>query len=131
LNSGNDGIDFMESTAQLYKMNISSSADKGVSVGENSRVLINDSIISSNNYGVVSKDLSKTIIKNTLLETYEIDSFLDFTKKIFGTRRKKIKNCLKINYDNLYDNISKRAEELSIPEMIKLYRDIRDDGKLV
>ena len=80
---------------------------------------------------IFSSFMSLTPLKNTLLETYEIDSFLDFTKKIFGTRRKKIKNCLKINYDNLYDNINKRAEELSIPEMIKLYRDIRNDGKFV
>ena len=80
---------------------------------------------------IFSSFMSLTPLTNTLLETYEIDSFLDFTKKIFGTRRKKIKNCLKINYDNLYDNINKRAEELSIPEMIKLYRDMRDDGKLV
>ena len=72
LNSGNDGIDFMESTAQLYQMNISSSRDKGVSVGENSMVSINESIISLNNYGVASKDLSKTIIKNSLLKNNKI-----------------------------------------------------------
>ena len=80
---------------------------------------------------IFSSFMSLTPLKNTLLETDEIDSFLDFTKKIFGTRRKKIKNCLKINYDNLYDNMNKRAEELSIPEMIKLYRDIKNDGKFV
>ena len=56
INSGNDGIDFMESTAQLHQMNILSSGDKGVSVGENSKVSIVDSIVSLNNYGVASKD---------------------------------------------------------------------------
>jgi 16S rRNA A1518/A1519 N6-dimethyltransferase RsmA/KsgA/DIM1 with predicted DNA glycosylase/AP lyase activity len=52
-------------------------------------------------------------------------------KEIFKTRRKKIKNCLDLNFNVLYDNIDKRAEELSIPEMIKLYRDIKNDDKLV
>jgi len=31
----------------------------------------------------------------------------------------------------LYDNIDKRAEELSIIEMIKLYRDIKNDDKFI
>ena len=71
-NSGNDGIDFMESNAQLNQVNILYSSDKAVSVGENSQVLINDSTFSSNNYGVASKDLSKAIIKNSLLENNKI-----------------------------------------------------------
>ena len=71
-NSGNDGIDLMESNAQLNQVNILYSSDKAVSVGENSQVLINDSIFSSNNYGVASKDLSKAIIKNSLLENNKI-----------------------------------------------------------
>jgi len=72
MNSGNDGIDFMETTAQLHQVNILYSSDKAVSVGENSQVSINDSIFSSNNYGVASKDLSKTIIRNSLLENNKI-----------------------------------------------------------
>jgi len=71
-NSGNDGIDFMESNAQLNQVNILYSGDKAVSVGENSQVLIDGSIFSSNNYGVASKDLSKAIIKNSLLENNKI-----------------------------------------------------------
>ena len=71
-NSGNDGIDFMESNAQLNQVNILYSGDKAVSVGENSKVLIDGSIFSSNNYGVASKDLSKAIIKNSLLENNKI-----------------------------------------------------------
>ena len=71
-NSGNDGIDFMETDAQLNQVNILYSGDKAVSVGENSQVLIDDSIFSSNNYGIASKDLSKAIIKNSLLENNNI-----------------------------------------------------------
>ena len=39
-----NGIDFMESNAQLNQVNILYSSDKAVSVWENSQVLINDSI---------------------------------------------------------------------------------------
>ena len=71
-NPGNDGIDFMESKAQLQKVNISFSGDKGVSIGENSNVLINNSIFKSNKFGVASKDLSSAFIKNSLLENNKV-----------------------------------------------------------
>ena len=75
--------------------------------------------------------MSLTPLKKILLEENEVSDFLNFVKEIFKTRRKKIKNCLDINHRVLYDNIDKRAEELSIVEMIKLYRDIKNDDKLI
>ena len=72
-----------------------------------------------------------TPLEKILLKENEIDDFLNFVKEIFKTRRKKIKNCLDISHKCLYDNIDKRAEELSIIEMIKLYRDIKNDDKLI
>ena len=75
--------------------------------------------------------MSLTPLKKILLKESEISDFLNFVKEIFKTRRKKIKNCLDINHRVLYDNIDKRAEELSIVEMIKLYRDIKNDDKLI
>ena len=80
---------------------------------------------------VYSSFFSITPKKKILLEENEIDSFLNFVKEIFEKRRKKIKNCISIKYDNVYDNIDKRAEQLSIQEMINLYRDLKNDGKLV
>ena len=80
---------------------------------------------------IYSSFMSLTPLKNILLEEEEIKYFLSFVKEIFNTRRKKIKNCLNIDCEVLYDNIDKRAEELSIVEMIKLYRDIKNDGKLI
>lgn len=80
---------------------------------------------------IYSSFMSLTPLKNILLEEEEIKYFLSFVKEIFSTRRKKIKNCLNIDCEVLYDNIDKRAEELSIVEMIKLYRDIKNDGKLI
>ena len=78
-----------------------------------------------------SSFMSLTPLKKILLEESEVSDFLNFVKEIFKTRRKKIKNCLDINHRVLYDNIDKRAEELSIVEMIKLYRDIKNDDKLI
>ena len=72
VDSGNDGLDFMESTARLEKMSILSSGDKGVSAGENSNIFINDSIFKKNNYAAVSKDMSKVKIENSLLEDNQI-----------------------------------------------------------
>ena len=80
---------------------------------------------------IYSSFMSLTPLKKILLEESEVSDFLNFVKEIFKTRRKKIKNCLDINHRGLYDNIDKRAEELSIVEMIKLYRDIKNDDKLI
>ena len=80
---------------------------------------------------IYSSFMSLTPLKKILLEENEVSDFLNFVKEIFKTRRKKIKNCLDINHRGLYDNIDKRAEELSIVEIIKLYRDIKNDDKLI
>jgi len=64
-NSGNDGIDFMESKSKLQNINIINSKDKGLSVGENSNIELNESKIIGNNYGIVSKDDSLAVLKNT------------------------------------------------------------------
>ena len=75
--------------------------------------------------------MSLTPRKKILLKKNEINDFLLFSKLIFNKRRKKIKNCINLGDEALYDNIEKRAEELSIEEMIKLYRDIKNDGKSI
>ena len=75
--------------------------------------------------------MSLTPRKKILLKKNEINDFLLFSKLIFNKRRKKIKNCINLGDETLYDNIEKRAEELSIEEMIKLYRDIKNDGKSI
>ena len=67
INSGNDGVDLMESKVKISKTKISNSKDKGVSVGENSTVEIADSIIDGNNYGIASKDMSYAKVKNSKL----------------------------------------------------------------
>ena len=44
---------------------------------------------------IYSSFMSLTPLKNILLEVNEIDSFLDFTKKIFGLEEKKLKIALR------------------------------------
>ena len=81
---------------------------------------------------VYSSFLRLTPKKEILLNKKEIDGFLLFTKSLFSKRRKKIKNTLDVECFDLYDNMDKRAEELSINEMIKLFRDInKNDGKFI
>jgi hypothetical protein len=69
INSGNDGIDFMESEAKLKNIRFDNNGDKGVSVGENSKISISESVFKNNLIGLASKDASIAIIKNS--------SFLD------------------------------------------------------
>ena len=72
INSGNDGIDFMESTALLDKMIFVSNRDKAISVGENSKIFVKNSKFKDNKFGIASKDLSKAIIDNCEFDENQI-----------------------------------------------------------
>ena len=72
ISSGNDGIDFMESTAHLDQMIFISNGDKGISAGENSNIYVKNSKFEKNKYGIASKDLSKAIIETSQFEDNEI-----------------------------------------------------------
>lgn len=61
-NSKNDCADFSYGTYNINKLEVKKCGDKGLSVGENSRVKIKIFDSSYSNFGVVSKDSSKTII---------------------------------------------------------------------
>ena len=58
IDSGNDAIDLMGSNAYIKDSVLKNSNDKGVSVGEASRVLIVDTLIDSNIIGLEAKDKS-------------------------------------------------------------------------
>lgn len=64
-NSGNDGIDLMESNLIINNINVYNSKDKCVSVGENSKAKIQNSILKNCNIGVASKDKSRAQINNS------------------------------------------------------------------
>jgi hypothetical protein len=55
---GNDCIDFSGSNSTISSVEVRGAGDKGVSVGEQSRVEVIDSRISDTNIGVASKDNS-------------------------------------------------------------------------
>ena len=67
INSGNDGIDLMESEVKLEKCLIDKSGDKGISVGEGSKLNLNICEIKNGKFGIASKDASIAIIKKASL----------------------------------------------------------------
>ena len=65
--SNNDGLDFMESEAEITNVKIKNSKDKGISVGENSKIVIRDSKLSNNVIGIAIKDKSLVRVYNSHL----------------------------------------------------------------
>ena len=63
-NSGNDCIDFSYGIYEINKISVYKCGDKGLSVGEKSKVKIKNFFSSYSNYGAVSKDSSKVTINN-------------------------------------------------------------------
>jgi hypothetical protein len=61
-NSGNDGIDSMSSLVKIKNSSIKGSLDKGISVGERSKVFVTGTDIYQNKIGIESKDISSVVI---------------------------------------------------------------------
>ncbi len=66
-NSGNDSIDFMSSVANILNTKIYKSGDKGVSVGENSKIVIKNIFINNAFIGLESKDGSIVEMRDSIL----------------------------------------------------------------
>ena len=58
----NDSIDLMETEALIESSYMTGAGDKAISAGENSNIIINNSIFYKNNIGVASKDRSNVYI---------------------------------------------------------------------
>ena len=56
INSGNDAVDLMTTDSLIDQTELFGSRDKVLSVGENSRALVTNSLISENNIGLEVKD---------------------------------------------------------------------------
>ena len=83
LNPKNDSIDIMESRVLVDGTEIFNSGDKGISVGENSNVIIHNSHLNSNEIGIAVKDNS--IAKVVYIQILTIISYrLVVTKKIIN-----------------------------------------------
>lgn len=72
INSKNDCVDFSYGKYKIRSLNVVKCGDKGISVGENSVVKIDDSIISSSLIGVASKDFSSFYSLNTNI--FDVDT---------------------------------------------------------
>ncbi len=65
----NDCIDFSRGIYKVNFLNVNFCGDKGVSIGEKSKVTLDNLIIKNSNIGIASKDSSETSINNSLIDT--------------------------------------------------------------
>jgi hypothetical protein len=79
-NSLNDCIDFSYGKYFINKAIIKNCGDKGVSVGENSTLKINDIQVEDSNLGIVSKDSSKIKVDNASVISVD-KCFVAYKKK--------------------------------------------------
>ena len=61
-NSGNDAVDLMTTRARIVGTRLQGSGDKGVSVGEDSRLIAKDNVVTRNKIGIQSKDASIAVL---------------------------------------------------------------------
>jgi len=78
---GGDGIDLSGSTVEIRNVTFDYIGDKAISVGEASRVQINNVSISNSNTGVVSKDSSTTNVIKGRFENIRRAVFMAYIKK--------------------------------------------------
>ena len=86
-NSTGDGIDFSFSEVKLQDIYLSGLNDKALSVGENSKIKIRDSIIKNSKLGIALKDNSK-INKNKIIFKNNEQDEMKYIKKHFYTTNK-------------------------------------------
>jgi hypothetical protein len=67
-NIGNDAIDFSGSRIKITNCTINGVKDKGVSGGEDSHLIIENTTVSSANIGLASKDLSSLTVSDSKIE---------------------------------------------------------------
>lgn len=79
-NIGNDAIDFSGSIANLKEIDINKCGDKGISVGEESDVHLQDSQIKAAPIALASKDLSLLFVRNVAIKNCD-QGFVAFQKK--------------------------------------------------
>ena len=70
--AANDGLDFMSATANLNEIIVNGAGDKGISVGEQSKIKLNKGDISNANIGVAVKDKSIIEIIDSKLSTNQV-----------------------------------------------------------
>ena len=83
-NIGNDALDFSGSDIVIKNTKIIGAEDKGISGGEDSKVVVINTSISSSNIGIASKDLSVVEVTDSKIETCNYGLVLLQKKPEFG-----------------------------------------------
>lgn len=78
---GGDGIDVSSSDVQVQDVHLLNLGDKGISVGEGSRLTARDVTIETAGFGVVSKDLSQTTLDNVTISDVRLAGLAAYIKK--------------------------------------------------
>ena len=100
VNIGNDAIDFSGSNSEVSFIDFKKVEDKGISIGENSFVKINNIKGSSSLVGIASKDGSKTYANNII--------FLDIDYPFTAYQKKKAYSYGQLYLDNYSINNYKK-----------------------
>jgi CotH protein/parallel beta helix pectate lyase-like protein len=97
-NTGNDAIDFSGSSILISQCIISGAGDKGISVGEESRLIVEKAVVEGCNIAVASKDMSLCEIRDIDIKNCK-QGFTAYQKKAeFGPARLEIG---KYSFDNV------------------------------
>lgn len=109
---GNDGIDFMKSSANIKNLSVIGAKDKGISIGENSSIKIKNSIFDKNFIGIAVKDNSiATIIESNFMENYYQLASYAKNWRYSGGGTVKIKNSNFLSKSNRFSVLSEPGDE--------------------
>ena len=99
----NDCIDLSYGIYQIISSNISNCGDKGVSVGESSKTVIDQLMLKNTNIGVASKDSSLTMINNSSIESSKVCLSAYNKKQEFNGASLKLNNLKCKDFEIKYD----------------------------
>ena len=116
INPGNDSIDMMESSVIIDNCIFKKSNDKGISVGEQSFLILHNSTLLENNFGVSTKDGSLSLIYNSnfLKNNTDINNYKKNWRYGDGGVTKIFKSVFKNNLNTRKNNKIKKDEFSSI-----------------
>ena len=73
VSSGNDAVDLMTTSAYIADTSFTGSVDKGISIGEDSRLVTTGLLFTRNNIATQAKDNSSALLINTSVEANKVD----------------------------------------------------------
>ncbi len=96
-NIGNDAMDFSGSLISISNSNVIDANDKGISGGEDSKIVIYNTEIKNANIGLASKDLSVVEVNNSIVESCNYGIVLLKKKPEYGPSTMILNNTQLIN----------------------------------